>query len=161
MKQDGFTLIELLITIGIMFILAAIAVPGYIGQQRRADRVEAYTNLDGLRLVEEQTRADTGTFSPSLGAAGSTNAVRDGNWNTIRSVLPRWQPGPAGNLKYSYRIIQNACLPNNPAVPLVLGSIISPCVNPAVCFTAVATGIDGTRVAGDIFAVDCNNNKNY
>ncbi|GAB4419577.1 MAG: hypothetical protein OHK0032_15490 [Thermodesulfovibrionales bacterium] len=29
------------------------------------------------------------------------------------------------------------------------------------CFTAIATGNTGTRVAGDVFAIDCNNNKNF
>ncbi|MBS1112125.1 MAG: hypothetical protein H6Q95_417, partial [Nitrospirae bacterium] len=29
------------------------------------------------------------------------------------------------------------------------------------CFVATATGIANSRVDGDVFAVDCNNNKNY
>ncbi|TAN41541.1 MAG: type II secretion system protein [Nitrospirae bacterium] len=156
MKKDGFSLIELLVTIAIIGILAAIAVPGYIGQQRKADRTEAATNLDTLRLVQEQTRADSGTYSPSLGAVGVSTAIRDGNWNTIRGALPRWQPGPSQNMKFSYRIITNVQMTNPNTVPWDAAT------NARVpCFTAVASGVVGTRVAGDIFAVDCNNNKNY
>ncbi|MBE0428206.1 MAG: hypothetical protein IBX72_16420 [Nitrospirae bacterium] len=29
------------------------------------------------------------------------------------------------------------------------------------CFIATATGVAGTRVAGDVFAIDCNNNRNF
>ncbi len=164
MNQRGFSLIELLITVAIIGILAAIAIPAYIGQQRRAERTEAFTNLDNLRLIEEQIRADTGNYS-AIGVAGSTQAIRNANWSSIRGSLPRWQPGPAGDMKYSYMILSPAppatqCLQSNPAVPLAAANITNVgCPTP--CFVAIATGADNTRVLGDVFAIDCNNNKNY
>ncbi len=51
MKSKGFTLIELLVVIAIISILALIAVPTYVGQQKRAVRTEAYSNLENLRLL--------------------------------------------------------------------------------------------------------------
>jgi prepilin-type N-terminal cleavage/methylation domain-containing protein len=64
MNKEGFTLIELLIVIAIIGILAAIAIPGYIGQQKNAARTEAYTNLQNLSLLEAQFFADKGRYSP-------------------------------------------------------------------------------------------------
>ncbi|MGC2061570.1 MAG: prepilin-type N-terminal cleavage/methylation domain-containing protein [Thermodesulfovibrionales bacterium] len=165
MKKDGFSLIELLITVAIIGILAAIAIPGYIGQHRRAERTEAFANLDNLRLIEAQVFADGGNYyapNPAT-VVGSTRAIRDANWTKIRfgppvPALSRWQPGPSQNMKYSYHIILNVQMTNPNTVPWDgATNALTP------CFTAVATAVQGTRVFSqrDVFAIDCNNNKNY
>lgn len=64
MNKNGFTLIELLITIAIIGILSAIGIPAYIGQQKNAARTEAYTNLQNLALLQQQSFADKGRYSP-------------------------------------------------------------------------------------------------
>lgn len=158
MNKRGFTLIELLIVVAIIGILAMIAIPGYIGQQKRAARTEAYTNLQNLRLLEEQVYADSGNYTATLGVTGATTAIRASNLAAIQAAtaLPRFLPGPAGNLSYSYRIIQNVRMTNPATIPWDgATTALTP------CYTAVATGVNGTRVAGDIFAIDCNNNRNF
>jgi|SRR3990172_2089798 len=157
MDKKGFTLIELLLVITIIGILATIGIPAYIGQQRRATRAEAFTNLQNLRLLEEQFFADSGNYVPSLGVAGSTTAVRDANLAAIQGVgmLPRFRPG--ADMNFSYRLIQNVRIPNvipNPYTPGIE-------VAETPCFTAIATAIDGSRVAGDVFVIDCRNNRNF
>ena len=143
-NNKGFTLIELLIVIAIISILAMVAIPGYIGQQRRAVRTEAYTNLENLRLLEEQFYAENGNYTADLGNAGSTIAIRDANLTSISTVLTRFRPGADAN--YSYRIIQNQNFAGAAQTP---------------CYRSIATGVDGTRGTGDSFSVDCNNNRNF
>lgn len=141
MDKNGFTLIELLIIVAIIGILAMIAIPAYIGQQRRAVMAEAYTNLETLRLLEEQFFAENGTYTPSLGECAKD---KPGNVSVIQAVLPGFKPG--SGLSFSYCIEQNIDINGNVRTP---------------CFRARAFGNTGTRVAGDVFAIDCNNNKNF
>ncbi len=137
MNTRGFTLIELLIVIGIIGILAAVATTAYIGSTLKAARSEAYTNLESLRLLEEQFFAENAVYTANLGD------------------LPAFQPG-AGT-QFAYALILNDALVPPVAVPY--GGATAGGQIP--CFIATATGIAGTRVAGDVFAIDCNNNKNF
>ncbi|GAB4485732.1 MAG: hypothetical protein OHK006_12400 [Thermodesulfovibrionales bacterium] len=139
MNRKGFTLIELLIVIAIIGIIAGVAIPSYVGQQRRAARAEAYTNLEALRLVEEQRFADQGSY---VGAG--VCAANNDNIAAIRAVLPRFQPGTG--LSYSYCIELDMNL---------AGAATSN------CFRASAFGNTGTRVAGDLFRIDCNNDRTF
>ncbi len=155
MDRKGLTLIELLIVIAIISVLAMIAVPGYIGQQRNAARTEAYSNLQNLRLLEEQFFAENAAYTADLGSAGATTAIRDANSTAIRAVLSGFHPGADSN--FSYRVIQNNQIQTPVADPPVW--VASPAGT--LCFTAVATGVTGSRVSGEVFAIDCNNNRNF
>jgi prepilin-type N-terminal cleavage/methylation domain-containing protein len=150
MNDRGFTLIELLITIAIIGVLAALATTAYIGTTKKAARSEAYSNLNSIRLLEEQFFAENATYTISLGNCAPDNP---GNINTIQTgggdstnALPGFKPGM--NLEFTYCIEQN----------IVLGGAAQ--ATPP-CFRASAFGNTGTRVAGDIFRIDCNNNTNF
>ena len=143
MKNKGFTLIELLIVIAIIGILAAIAIPAYVGQQKRAARTEAYSNLQNLRLLEEQFFAENGAYTASAA-----------NVAAIQALLPGFRPGTG--LSFDYAITQNVALTPPVAVPYGGATVAQ-----TPCFIATAAGVAGSRVAGDVFAIDCNNNRNF
>ena len=141
-NNKGITLIELLITLAIISILAAIAIPAYIGQQKRAARTEAFTNLEALRLLEEQSFSENATYTASAA-----------NVAAIQALLLGFRPGTG--LNFSYQIVENFRIDTPIANPPTWNTAQTP------CYTAIATGNAGTRVTGDVFAIDCNNNKNF
>ena len=138
--NSGFTLIELLIVITIIGILAAIAVPMFLGERTRAIQAEAKTNLDSLRLLEEQFFAENGSYTANLGTCAKDND----NIATIRAVLPGFQPG--NDLKFSYCIEFDIDIDGTAQTP---------------CFRARAFGNSNTPVDEVEFAIDCNNNRTF
>jgi type IV pilus assembly protein PilE len=75
-KASGFTLIELMITVVVVAILAAIAVPSYIQYIQRGKITEATSSLSGLRLTAEKWFADNRTY------VGFSQVVQDAKYFT-------------------------------------------------------------------------------
>jgi type IV pilus assembly protein PilE len=73
MKQSpGFTLIELMITIAIIAILAAVALPAYNDYVQRAKLTEAYNSLSAFRVQMEQYYQDNRKYDGAgLGGCGA------------------------------------------------------------------------------------------
>ncbi len=143
-NTKGFTLLELLITVAIIGLLAVIAIPGYIGYQRRAVRSEGFSNLEALRLLEEQFFAENNRYTISLGNCaadqpGNVAVIQTGGGDPTNE-LPNFRPGAGGS--FSYCIEQNID---------VTGAAQTP------CFRASAFGNTTSRVRGEIFRIDCNN----
>ncbi len=141
-NNKGVTLTEMVIVVAIIGILAAIAIPSYVGQQKRAARNEAYANLENLRLLEEQFYAENGEYAPGDKTSGGTIYYKAGD-TTISSYLPRFQPGTPGNLSFEYEIVYNVSNSSTSA------------------FTARAVGRTGTRVSNDTFWITNNNDRNF
>jgi prepilin-type N-terminal cleavage/methylation domain-containing protein len=141
MDKRGVTLIELLIVVAIIGILAMIAVPAYIGQQKAAARTEAYSNLDNLRLLEEQYFAENGCYYKSGANCANSNITGVSN---IQAFLPGFKPGNEASVNFSYNL-----------------SVYTTSGSTAAAFRGTATGKSGTRVSGDTFWIDSNNNRNF
>jgi prepilin-type N-terminal cleavage/methylation domain-containing protein len=152
MNEKGFSLIELLVTVAVIGILAAAAATAYIGTTKKAARSEAYANLESLRLLEENFFAENSDYTGNLGVTRSTACDTSGEANAnvedssegIQTDLPKFTPGNATN--FCYYVIANKDIDDNDQNP---------------CFRAEAVGIKDTRVAGDVFAIDCNNDRTF
>jgi type IV pilus assembly protein PilA len=73
----GFTLIELLIVMGIIGVLAAIAIPKFSSVKQKAYRSQAISDLTNLRTAEETFFADSGHYG-SLTQLGATYSKTPG-----------------------------------------------------------------------------------
>jgi type IV pilus assembly protein PilE len=77
-SRAGFTLIEVMITVAVIAILAAVALPNYIDYVTRSKLVEAKTNLSDMRTRLEQYFLDNRSYPSACipyaaGPAGGTN----------------------------------------------------------------------------------------
>lgn len=133
MNRKGITLIEMLIVVAIIGIIAAVAIPGYLGQQRKAARTEASSNLQNLRLLQEQFFAENGRYAPNPdGTSNYTEAS-----TTLQTTFPGFRPGNATDLNYNYSVTSSGT---------------------GTAFIATAAAKPGRRVAGDANCTITQNN---
>ena len=92
MKKNGFSLIELVVTVGIIGILAGIAIPAYSAYVKRANRSDATRTMTVDAQALERCYSQTFTYGTCVGGAVGPLPSSQGYYNVTIAVTA----APAG-----------------------------------------------------------------
>jgi type IV pilus assembly protein PilE len=133
----GFTLIELMITLAIVAILAAIALPSYQDQVRKTRRAEAQTQLLTAMQAEERFYTENNTYTTVVVGPGSCAGSACGlNYSNANSAEGHYTlsaaAGPTGSIATSVTL----------TATLVTSSLDTKCGN----LTLTSQGVKGSSI---------------
>ena len=69
-RPRGFTLVELMITVVVVAILGAVALPSFLSQMRKGRRSDAVAALSLVQQAQEKWRSSNGSYTTDLSTAG-------------------------------------------------------------------------------------------
>ena len=127
----GFTLIELMITVAIVGILAAVAMPSYKNYVRRGQQPEAFNALSDYRTKMEQYYQDNRNYG------SAANKCADG------ATASSWNTFPTSLKYFTYTCAANTATGDSTQQS----------------YTVTATGNTGTLVANDVYTIDQSGNR--
>jgi type IV pilus assembly protein PilE len=125
----GFTLIEVMITVAIVAILAAVALPAYGDYIRRGQLPEAFAGMSDLRVKMEQYYQDNRSYGTATCADAST---------------PAWASGTPPALTYAGSQFFN---------------FTCEVLNGGQGFRITANGVTGARAYGHTYTIDHANTR--
>ena len=88
LKLSGFTLIELMITVAILAIIAAVAIPSYTSYVDRGKRAEARTALLDIAARQERHYSNKRKYADQLSKLRMSGTKSENGYYTL-SLLPR------------------------------------------------------------------------
>lgn len=119
-NNSGYTLIELMVTVGVIGILAGIAIPSYNGYIKSTAESVGRDNIDTLRLFEENYRIEYGNYLAGTHTAGSASSILTTNlgWNPEDENMYTYTvtSGSTGNIATSLTITATCDLCQAPIV---------------------------------------------
>jgi type IV pilus assembly protein PilA len=142
----GFTLTELMITVSLIGVLAAIAIPEFVRYQARARRSEGFTHLAGIARAYKAFHAESGRF-PDTQAEGFPPSVP--NFTELNTKKLTWDADaenffkivgwrPDGQVYYTYEVVSEC------------GGVC----NDQTCFSVIAHGdVDANGTLGQLLFV--------
>lgn len=98
--SSGFTLVELMIALAVLSIVAAIAIPSYMGYVEEGRMGSVRGNIEPLRLALEDFFLENGTYATG-------NWLADGSDTSLNANIG-WHPDGDGDL-YNYSVAVGAC----------------------------------------------------
>lgn len=107
-KQQGFTLIELMMTVAILGILSAIAIPSYMSYVTKSKRTEAKTELLRVAQLQESHYVQNLSYAKTLtglGFAAATLNTETGLYSIASSATPVACDGTNANPCTGYSIV--------------------------------------------------------
>jgi len=91
--QTGITLIELMVTLAVLAIISAIAIPAYKGYIKTSYRAECQNEVSAIKLAEEEYFLENGSYFS--GASAATLKTASG------TIYDPSTAGTSGNCDYS------------------------------------------------------------
>ena len=107
----GFTLVELMIVVGVIGIIASLAIPNYLRFTARTKRSEMLETISKLKLSFKNGYDNTGSFITPSTSAGFISGVNPSaavpvgqaaSWNTQAAGWTEFQFPPEGAVKMRY-----------------------------------------------------------
>lgn len=88
LKLSGFTLIELMITVAILAIVAAVAIPSYNSYVDRGKRAEARTALLDIAARQERFYSNNRQYADQLSKLKMSGTKSENGYYTLSVTLP-------------------------------------------------------------------------
>jgi prepilin-type N-terminal cleavage/methylation domain-containing protein len=109
-KRSGFTIIELMIAIGIIGILATIAIPTLMKFQLKAKAAEVKGNLSAIRVTEEAYFGEYGSYVSALPPIPTIVRTTQMPWALLPADVHGFNTlgwSPTGQVYFQYAVASN------------------------------------------------------